>query len=272
MAASVAPASIRRARGAALSTVAGFLAVAGLLTVAGAVLTASSASAAVDISPTQGVQGGTAYITFRVENLRPKAFTTKVEVGLPADQPIAEVSPLSHPDWIPHLLQRPAPAVLGKIQTGTSPDVVAGVVWTRAADAPAAPPVENLELSLGPLPFTSTFEFSVTQTYSDGTVQHWQGPASTAAASPSTGSGTVLTLSAPASDELADAPPEAGLEPVTQTVSVAVDDQAPQGGGRSGLVVVLQSLGAVLLLVSLAGLARLVREARRRAPDAGPAQ
>lgn len=50
------------------------------------------ASAHVTVNPSSAAQGGHTKVAFRVPNERDSAETTKVEISLPAEQPIASVS------------------------------------------------------------------------------------------------------------------------------------------------------------------------------------
>lgn len=156
------------------------------LAVTGGLLLSSPAAADVTISPAQAVQGDAASVTFRVGNHRAGAHTTKVEINLPAETPIAEVYPMTVADWAPRIVSRPVDRPLPGIHGGGLTTATSAVVWTRASDAPPAPAVEELRLELGPLPYVDRLVFTVVQTYSDGTVQRWSGPSS--------GPGTALTL------------------------------------------------------------------------------
>jgi hypothetical protein len=164
--------------------------------VAGVVALAPAAAAEVDITPSQGVQGGGANVTFEVRNDRPEAYTTTVEIDLPPDQPIAEAYPMSHPDWAPRIVQHPSDRPLPGVHGGTLIHATSAIIWTRASDAPPPPAVEKLRIELGPLPVADSFVFTVVQTYSDGTVQRWRGPSPATPGGPG-GPGTVLTLTAP---------------------------------------------------------------------------
>jgi hypothetical protein len=217
------------------------------LAAAAVVVSAPFASAAVDITPAQGVQGDAASVTFEIQNLRPKAYTTKVEVDLPPDQPVAEVFPMTHPDWAPQIVSHPVAQALVGIHGGQLSDVTSAIIWTRADDAPPAPAVESLRLELGPLPAVNSFVFSVVQTYSDGTVQRWQGP------------GTVLALVPPVG------PPSLhshGAGPSLQDTVAPVADasQVPEDPfSPLSLVAVFIAIGAIVVAVEAAGGRRLSR-------------
>jgi len=163
----------------------------------GAVGLAGAAAADVVISPTEAVRGDAVRVTFHVHNHHPGVHTTVVRVDLPAATPVAEVYPLSVPDWTPTVAYRPAerplPGIHGDGIDQAVSSAVSSVTWTRAQDAPPAPATDELELELGPLPQVATFAFTVTQKHSDGTAQRWSAPSA-----PSVGgsirAGTSLTL------------------------------------------------------------------------------
>ena len=157
------------------------------LTLAGALPLAAPAMADVSISPSTAIQGDATSVTFHVQNQRSGAHTVKLEVDLPADAPIAEVYPMTVPDWAPKIITRPAKDLLPGIHGSGLTDATSAVIWTRASDAPRPPAVETLRLEMGPLPEVPQLVFSVVQTYSDGTVQHWKG-------APAGSAGTVLIL------------------------------------------------------------------------------
>jgi uncharacterized protein YcnI len=161
----------------------------------GVLLLGSAAAADVTITPTQAAQGSAESVTFLVHNDRPGAHTTKVEVQLPQDAPVAEVYPMTVPDWAPQIIYRDAGRPLQGIHGSNLTTATSAVIWTRALDAPAPVKVERLRLEMGPLPKVDQLVFTVLQTYSDGTVQRWSGPSPTSTGR-SPGSGTVLALTA----------------------------------------------------------------------------
>src|SRR5690348_1422625 len=69
------------------------------LTLVGVFGFATMASAHVTVSSDDATAGGEARIVFRVPNESDTASTTKVEVALPADQPIASVLVMPPPGW-----------------------------------------------------------------------------------------------------------------------------------------------------------------------------
>jgi uncharacterized protein YcnI len=155
-----------------------------------------SARADVVITPSQAVQGGTARVTFFVLDDRGSAFTTKVEVQLPAQAPVGEVDPLSVPGRAPLLTYRKLATPVPGIHGALTATVATAVTWTRAAGPVAAGTVNELILSMRPLPKVDRLDFTVLQTYSDHAVRRWSTAAGAAPAASvgADGVGPVLTL------------------------------------------------------------------------------
>jgi hypothetical protein len=149
-----------RARRAGVLTVA---ATAGVLAVAGPAL------ADVSVSPPSAAQTGGADLTFHVTNTEQSAIT-RVKVSLPADTPIAEVYPLSSPDWAPDITQQKLSTPLTSIHDGTPvTETTKDITWIAIAGKSIAPgQAADLSVSLGPLPTLSQMQFVVVPTYADG--------------------------------------------------------------------------------------------------------
>jgi uncharacterized protein YcnI len=145
--------------------------------VVGLALAADPAAADVRVTPEQAVRGEAAMVTFRVAGDRHGAYTTKVELILPASAPIPEVYPMSVADWGPQVTMRSLATPLGGPHGGQITQVASAITWTRMA-SPGPVDVADLAVSMGPMPEVDRLLFSVTQTYSDGTVVFWGTPAS----------------------------------------------------------------------------------------------
>jgi uncharacterized protein YcnI len=172
------------------------LTTAAIVGLAAVLLFGSAADADVTITTDGAEQGGAARIELNVQNERRGAFTTTVRVELPSETPIAEVYPMTVPDWAPKIITREVTDSLPGIHGNGLTTATSAVIWTRAADAPTPPAVEKLYLEMGPLPYVDQIVFTVVQTYSDGTVHRWRGPAPSAGGGrdAATGQGTVVTL------------------------------------------------------------------------------
>jgi uncharacterized protein YcnI len=112
-------------------------------------------------------------VTFRVPNESDTDSTTKVEVNLPADAPVASVSLKPVAGWT-------AVATKSKLATPLEAhgaqitEAVSKITWTAASDAGIKPgEFQEFDVSMGPLPKTDQMIFKALQTYSDGTVVRW---------------------------------------------------------------------------------------------------
>ncbi|MGX6601403.1 YcnI family copper-binding membrane protein [Micromonosporaceae bacterium Da 78-11] len=174
---------------------------------------AAPAVAHVTVNPGTATPGGYAKLTFRVPNETDSADTTKVEVNLPADHPVASVSVKPVPGWA-------AVAVKSKLATpldahGTQiTEAVSKITWTAQAGAAVKPgQFQEFDVSFGPLPDSGQMIFKALQTYSDGTVVRWidepaadgsevehPAPVLKLVAAPATGAPAATPAAAPAED------------------------------------------------------------------------
>ncbi len=234
----------------------------------------SSAAADVQVSPAQAVQGEAASVTFAVRNDRPGVHTTKVRVDLPARTPVAEVYAMSVPDWAPTTVVGRSDQPLTGIHASQVTEITTAVIWTRAADAPTPPPTEELRLEMGPMPVAESLEFTVTQTYSDGTVARWAGPSPRSPGTPPA-HGTVLAL-VPPSGTGADPATSMGAHDGHHAVGVPAgsshaSSSAPSStpataGDGDGSASSLRLVLGVLALMAAAALLLLRRRTERSGP------
>jgi uncharacterized protein YcnI len=136
---------------------------------AGAALMPGVAAADVTVTPSTGVQGSALRLAFTVSEDRPPAYTVQVELRLPQAAPIAEVYPLSVPDWAPRTVMRTLDRPVSSLHGVETTEVVSSITWIRVKQPRGAQPSE-LPVALGPLPSADQAVFTVIQTYSDGTV------------------------------------------------------------------------------------------------------
>jgi uncharacterized protein YcnI len=215
--------------GAALATLAGMLAFAG------------PASAHVTVNPREAEQGGYGRLAFRVPNESDTASTTKVEVVLPEDAPVASVSTMPVPGWTVAVQRRTVNPPL-EVHGSQISEVVSKITWT-AAPKGGVKPGEFVEfpVSMGPLPKMDKMIFKSLQTYSDGNIVRWiDEPVADGQEEPEHPA-PVLALKAAAA-------PEATSTPVA-AVPVASESDSDSG---DGLAIGLAVAG---LVVGLAGLA-----------------
>lgn len=202
----------------------------------GAMLLAAGVAAAhVTVSAPDAEQGGYSVLMFRVPTESETAGTTGLTVQLPGLNS-ARTEPL--PGWKSVVAKDP------------SSQLATSVTWTADPGVSIGPgQFQQFALSAGPLPKQGSVSFPAAQTYSDGSVVHWDqqpGPGGSEPEHPA----PTLTLAAPAAHEgsahgeYAEAPAEA-----TSTT----DTTARWLGG---IGVVLGALGAAL------GLGAMIRSRR----------
>jgi uncharacterized protein YcnI len=181
-----------------------------LALVTGAVLVAvfgfaAPAAAHVTVNPQEATQGGYARLAFRVPNESDTASTTKLEVVLPEDAPVASVSTMPLAGWTVAVEKRTvSPPV--EVHGSQVSEVVAKITWTAAAGGGVKPgEFQEFPVSMGPLPDVQKMVFKTLQTYSDGNISRWIEEPAEGAAEPEQPA-PVLTLTAAST---ASAPPSA---------------------------------------------------------------
>jgi uncharacterized protein YcnI len=151
---------------------------------AGALLLAFSlpASAHVTANPETAEQGSFTKVSFRVPNEEEKTDTTKVEVDLPLNHPLAEVSVRPTPGWTVSITKAKLPKPV-KTNDLVLTEAVSKIVWTGGRIKPDQ--FDEFDVSMGPLPTdTDSLSFTALQTYSDGSVVNWNQPQPPGAAEP----------------------------------------------------------------------------------------
>lgn len=146
------------------------------------VLPAASAFAHVTVNPRSATQGGYTKLAFRVPNEADKANTTKVEIDLPADHPIASVSVRPHPGWT-YTVEKTKLANPVKSDDGEIAEAVTKITWSGGVIKPGE--FDEFEVSAGPLPSdVDSLTFKALQTYSDGEIVRWIDEATPGGAEP----------------------------------------------------------------------------------------
>jgi len=155
-----------------LSRLAGAGAAAAALVLAGAL----PAAAHVTVSSDDAAPGGFGLLVFQVPNESENAFTTKVEVQLPTDTPLASVSTTPIPGWTVDARTSKLPKPV-EVEGATVTEAVTSVTWTADGGGIGPDQFEQFELSAGPFPEgVDSMLFPTTQTYSDGEVVRWNQP------------------------------------------------------------------------------------------------
>jgi uncharacterized protein YcnI len=221
--------TLRRATRLALRTLAAPLAVC-------LALVAAPGWAHVEVDPGTATQGGYTALTFRVPNETDGTSTTKVQVFLPEDHPIASVSVKPLPGWQAKVettkLATPLSTDDGEVTEGVS-----SITWTADGDQDAIQPgqYDEFDISAGPLPEVSSLTFKALQTYSDGTVVRWIDPPASEGQPEPEHPAPTLTL-VPASDAHA-----------TGSVEDGGDDSGAGSGDGTATTALVLSIVAVLL-------------------------
>lgn len=135
---------------------------------------AAPAAAHVTVSPKEAQPGSYARVAFRVPNESDTASTTKVEVFLPEDAPLASVSTQPVPGWTVQVTKRKLDQPLDLHGSQIS-EVVSQITWTAGEGAAIKPgEFQEFPVSMGRLPDNvDHLVFKAIQTYSDGAVVRW---------------------------------------------------------------------------------------------------
>jgi periplasmic copper chaperone A len=223
---------------------------------------AGPASAHVTVNPNTATQGGYTKITFRVPNETDDTNTTKLEVNLPTDTPVASVSLKPMAGWA-EATETTKLATPIKTDDGEVTQAVSKITWTASGDAAIKPgQFQEFDVSLGPLPSTGQMIFKALQTYSDGTVVRWIDEPATDGTEPEHPA-PVLTLTA--AGATGAAAPAATAAPTVTTATPAANND-----GHTGIV--LGIIGIVLGLLGLIlGLLAYRRSGRATAAPVGAA-
>ena len=159
-----------------------------------ATVAAAGASAHVVVSPASAVGGSETQLTFRAPNEEATAHFTKLVIHLPSAQPLASLATRPLPGWTASLTK----SKLAKPITtddGTATEYTSTISWTATEGGIEPDQYQDFDVSVGPLPESGTMTFTAEQTYSDGTVVHWDESAKPGAPEPDNPAPT-LTLTA----------------------------------------------------------------------------
>lgn len=146
---------------------------AGAAGLVGVLALAAPAAAHVTVNPSQADPGSYARVAFRVPTESDTASTTKLQVYLPTDTPVASVSVEPVPGWTIAVKHSKLATPL-KTDDGSVTEAVSRITWTAGAGAAIKPgQFQEFPVSLGPLPESGSLTFKALQTYSNGTVVRW---------------------------------------------------------------------------------------------------
>ncbi|MFU8849544.1 YcnI family protein [Micromonospora sp. SL1-18] len=215
------------------------------------------ASAHVTVNPREVTQGGYAKLAFRVPNERDNASTTKLEVALPADAPVASVSVRPMAGWTVQVDK----ATLAKpieMHGSQVTEAPSKITWMAQGEANAIKPgqFQEFDFSTGPLPEADTMIFKALQTYSNGEIVRWIEEPSTDGSEVEHPAPVLKLAKAPAKD--AAAKPAAGSNNIA---TVRTSDTTNTDDGRTTWAL---TAGIAGLIAGLAGLAFGLLAWRRR--------
>ena len=204
---------------------------------------AGPASAHVTVNPSTATQGAYTKVSFRVPTESDSLSTTKVEINMPTDTPIASVSLKPLPGWTADAVKSKLAAPI-KTDDGELTEAITKITWTADAASVIKPgQFQEFDVSLGPLPTTGQVVFKALQTYSDGSVVRWiDEPAGGGEAEHPA---PVLKLTAAGADTGAAAAPTA-----TATAEAA-DPSGDDGGSGSGWGIAGLVAGLAALVLGL---------------------
>ena len=209
---------------------------------------AGAASAHVTVQGPGATQGGFTKLTFRVPTEQDVP-TTKVEIALPQDTPIASVRVKPHVGWTAAMTTAP-PAEPFEAFGEPVTEVVTRITWTADAGNAGIGPDEfdEFEVSAGPLPETEQLVFPALQTYANGEVVRWIEEAEEGAAEPEHPAPVLALAPAEESEDAAAAPAsDVDTEPVASSQDV---------GGTDGLTVAALVVAGLALATAVAALLR----------------
>ncbi|MFI5934343.1 YcnI family protein [Actinoplanes sp. NPDC051494] len=217
------------------------------------------ASAHVTVNPGTATQGGYAKVTFRVPNEMDTANTTKVEVNLPTDTPLASVSLKPVAGWTV-VAEKAKLATPVEVHGAPLTEAVNKITWTATGDAAIKPgQFQEFDVSVGPLPETGQVVFKALQTYSDGTIVRWIDEPTTDGTEPEKPAPVLKLTPAAATDA-----PAAATGPTVD--ASAADDEGDGNGTGFGIAGIVLGLAGLVL-----GLLAYRRSGATTAPVATPA-
>lgn len=216
---------------------------------------AGIASAHVTVISPGATQGGYTKVTFRVPT-ESDSPTTKVEVAMPTDTPIASVRVQPHDGWS-YEVTTAAPETPLSDDDGPITEIVTRVVWTATGDGIKPGEFDEFNISAGPLPDADQVVFKVLQTYGDGEVVSWIEESVPGAEEPEHPA-PVLALAPATGDEMGTT---SAADATTGEVPTATDVAAPVVSDSTPTT--LAVIGLVLAVVAVIGAGYAVLRTRR---------
>ena len=213
--------------------------------------TVATASAHVQVHADSTTTGSFSALTFRVPTESATASTVKLEVSLPQDHPLLDVSVKPVSGWKATVSEAPLPTPV--VSEGTTITKAArSVTWTATNQAAAIAPGQYQEFSIsaGPLPQAGPLALPATQTYSDGKVVVWDQATPASGQEPEHPAPELMvTAATDAGKGSAAVAPTPTTTTAPSVASAASPDTLARGLGGAALVVALGALvtGALAL-------------------------
>jgi uncharacterized protein YcnI len=146
-------------------------AIVGAAATAGLLLSAIPALAHITVTPGSAQPGAAAVLTFHVPDEEAKAYTTRVDMQIPVDHPIAQLLVKPVAGWTISVRTTTLAKPL-VTDDGQFTQAVSEVTWSGGRIAPGQ--FQDFSVSADPLPQgVSQLTFKVIQTYSNGDVVRW---------------------------------------------------------------------------------------------------
>ena len=227
---------------------------------------APAAQAHVSIDPSEAEQGGYAVLTLRVPNESDTASTTRLEVHLDPEHPLASVRPQPVPGWDVEVQTAELDEPI-ELHGGQVTEAPTTIIWSGGEIEPGM--FQQFPISVGPLPEdTDQLVLRALQEYDDGEVARWIEEPTEDGVEPENPA-PVLTLTP---GEGGHHGAESG-EGADATADEAAHDDAEQAAADSsdeaGTDTTARVLAGVGIAVGVAGVAFGVLAGRRRSAGDG---
>ncbi|SCE50719.1 Uncharacterized protein YcnI [Streptomyces sp. DvalAA-14] len=234
-------------------------------------LAAVPAFAHVTVTPDTAQKGAYSTVSFKVPDEEDHANTTKVEVNLPTDHPIASVSIQPVPGWTAQVTTTKLATPM-KTDDGTVDQAVSKITWSGGKIAPGQ--FQQFPVSLGPLPADAdSLSFKALQTYDNGDIVRWIEIPQAGQPEPQN---PAPTLKLTAADPADGAPGTAGSGAATAGTPAAAPAADPSGSQAASSAAststsdgTARALGIVGIVVGVIGVGFGVFAGRRREPATG---
>ncbi|MFE5140864.1 YcnI family protein [Streptomyces fagopyri] len=236
------------------------IAAAGAVAASAVLVLSVPAFAHVSVQPEgPAAKGGYAVVDFKVPNERDDSATTKVEVNLPTDHPLASVMPQPLEGWSVKITKSKLAKPL-TIHDEKISEAVSKVTWTATGKGIEPGFFQKFPLSVGQLPEDAdALVFKAIQTYDNNEVVRWIEPQKEGAEEPENPA-PVLALSAASEDGHHGS---SAAEDASETSRPAAKDTA-SATSSSDTDTTARVLGVVGIVVGVAGVAYGVVAGRRR--------